>query len=65
MSGSWDSANVVVAAALVMMVAMLGSVLIFAIAAARTPRARLMVVLGSALLAAFGVGAVLLSENGD
>lgn len=65
MSGTWDSANIVVALALIVLVAMLGSVIVFALAAARTPRARLLVVIGSLLLAGFGLGAVMLSETGE
>jgi len=65
MSGAWDSANIVVAAALVLLLAVLGSVVGFAVVIARTPRARLLVLLGTALLAAFGLGAAFLAEAGE
>lgn len=65
MSGSWDSASIVVATGLVALAAMLGCIVVFALAAARTPKARLLVVLGTIFLAAFGIGAVLLSEHGE
>lgn len=61
----WDSANIVVAVSLVLLAAMLASVVAFAYLAARTPRARLLVLLGTVLLAAFGTGAVLFAEVGE
>jgi len=64
-AGSWDSANIVVAASLMLLVALLVSVVAFAILAARTPKARLLVLLGTALLAAFGAGAVFFAGVGE
>jgi len=55
----------VVAASLVLLAALLASVVAFAWLAVRTPRARLLVLLGTALLAAFGAGAVFFAEVGE
>ncbi|MGC4105653.1 MAG: hypothetical protein QM753_04750 [Thermomicrobiales bacterium] len=65
MSGTWDSANIIVAASLLLLVALLASLIAFVYLAARTPKVRMLVLLGTALLAAFGAGAAFFAEVGE